>query len=69
MILSPIEKMLESYPAFLTSAHLVELGIYSCIDSAYHARTNKCSPAWIKLKHKIVYAKCDVIEFLENRKR
>ena len=59
-----IINLLENYPAFLTSEHLVKLGIYKNIDSAYHARTSGNSPQWIKLRHKIIYPKFGVVDFL-----
>ena len=58
---------LEHLPEFLSSEHLVHLGIYTSIDSAYQARMNGHSPGWIKLKHKVLYPKKAVIEFLEQR--
>lgn len=62
-----IINLLENYPSFLTSEHLVDLGIYKNTDSAYHARTNSHSPPWIKLKHKVIYPKFGVIDFLVDR--
>jgi len=62
-----IINLLEKYPAFLVSEHLVDLGIYKNIDSAYHARISGHSPKWIKLRHKIIYPKFAVVDFLAAR--
>ena len=62
-----MEKMLEQYPLFLSSQDLVELGIYSSLDAVYLARVRSNSPKYIKLKHKILYPKAAVIEFLIDR--
>lgn len=58
---------LEEYPEFLSSVHLVKLGIYNSIDAAYLARVRSNSPAFIKMKHKILYPKKAVIDFLAER--
>lgn len=62
-----IRDALKYLPEFLTTEHLVQLGIYKSVDSAYLARVNGHSPEFIKLKHKILYPKTTVIEFLESR--
>ncbi len=62
-----ISTSLAKLPEFLSSGHLVQLGIYKSIDSAYQARINGYSPRFIKLRHKVLYQKQAVIEFLEAR--
>ena len=52
---------------FLSSQDLVDLGIYPSTDAAYLARIRSNSPSWIKLKHKVIYPKKAVLEFLEQR--
>ncbi len=52
---------------FLSAQDLVYLGIYASIDAAYLARKRSNSPAYIKLKHKILYPKKAVLTFLEDR--
>jgi len=64
-----ITTSLENLPEFLSSTHLVSLGIYKSIDSAYQARMNGHSPQFIKLAHKVLYPKRAVIEFLEKHTR
>ena len=61
-----ISTTLENLPEFLSSTHLVGLGIYKSIDSVYQARSNGNSPQFIKLAHKVLYSKQAVIEFLER---
>jgi len=64
---STIAKAFEGMPEFMSSQDLVDLGIYASIDSAYQARKKESGPQFIKLKHKILYPKQLVIEFLESR--
>ena len=54
-------------PEYLSTQHLIQLGIYPSIDAAYQARISGYSPDFIKLRHKILYSKSTVIEFLESR--
>lgn len=65
--MTQMSRALEQFPAYLTSEQLVQLGIYSSIDAAYQARIGGNSPVYIKLKHRILYPKQAVIEFLECR--
>lgn len=58
---------LEGFPAFLSSHHLVKLGIFKSLDRAYIARKNGNTPKYIKLKHQFIYPKCEVISFLQDR--
>lgn len=54
-------------PEYLSTQHLIELGIFPSTDAAYQARCNGNSPDFIKLKHKILFPKQAVIEFLASR--
>jgi len=58
---------IEQMPDYLSTQHLIQLGIYPSIDAAYQARMNGFSPQYIKLRHKVLYSKKAVIEFLESR--
>ena len=62
-----IFEALVSFPEFLSSEHLVQLGIYKSIDAAYQARLHGHSPGYIKLRKKILYPKQAVAEFLASR--
>ena len=62
-----ISTSLHQMPEYLSTQHLIQLGIYPSIDAAYQARVKGYSPRYIKLRHKVLYAKQSVIEFLENR--
>lgn len=62
-----ISEELSSMSKFLSSQDLVDLGIFSSVAATYFARKRGNSPKWIKLKRKILYQKCDVIDFLEKR--
>jgi hypothetical protein len=64
---SNIASSLKGFPEFLSSHHLVKLGIFKSIDCIFRARQNGITPKYIKLKHKILYPKCEVISFLEGR--
>lgn len=59
---------LEQMPEYLSTQHLIALGIYSSVDAAYQARINGYSPDYIKIRRKILYDKKAVIEFLERKK-
>ncbi len=64
---NPISSSLQQMPEYLSTQHLIQLGIYPSIDAAYQARINGYSPEYIKLRHKILYPKRSIIEFLTNR--
>lgn len=64
-----MSKSIEEMPEYLSTQHLIQLGIYPSIDAAYQARIQGYSPSYIKLRHKILYQKQAVIEFLEQRMR
>jgi hypothetical protein len=59
----------ELMPEYLSTRHLIQLGIYPSTDAAYQARCKGNSPDFIKLKHKILFPKQAVLEFLESRMR
>ena len=65
--MTKINVSLEKYPEFLSSEHLVQLGIYKSTDAAYQARVHGHSPQYIKMKHKILYPRQAVIDFLASR--
>ncbi len=60
---------IQDMPEYLSTQHLIQLGIYPSIDAAYQARIQGYSPPYIKLRHKILYQKQAVIEFLDQRMR
>jgi len=62
-----LSNSLEKLPEFLSSNHLVKLGIFPNLDATFQARKKGVSPDYIKLARKILYPKQAVIEFLENR--
>jgi hypothetical protein len=62
-----IVSSLEGFPAFLSSHHLVKLGIFKSLDRAYVARKNGNTPKYIKLKRQFIYPKYEVISFLQDR--
>jgi len=62
-----IAEAIEEFPEFLTSEDLINLGIYISVNAAYQARVDGSSPKYIKLKHKILYPKKALIEFLQSR--
>jgi hypothetical protein len=65
--MNTLSEKLNHMSEFLSSQDLVDLGIYKSTDAAYLARIRSNSPAFIKLKHKILYPKQEVLEFLEKR--
>ncbi len=58
---------LKDLPILLQSSDLVKMGLYASVDAAYLARVRGCSPAFMKLKGKILYSKSAVIDFLLKR--
>lgn len=60
------KEMLKDYPEFLTSEHLVKLGLYASIDAAYQARRIGVGPRFIKMKHLVLYPKGELVKFLEE---
>jgi len=58
---------LEKFPEFLSSHHLVELGIYPDVNATYQSRRKGIGPDYIKLGRRILYPKESVIEFLQSR--
>jgi len=62
-----LSEKLNNMNEFLTSQDLIDLGLYSSLDAAYVARIKSNSPQFIKMKHRILYPKKAVIEFLESR--
>lgn len=58
---------LEEMPDFLESKDLVALGIYNRLNATYVARLDGSSPPYIKLKHRILYPKQQLIEWLQER--
>lgn len=58
---------LDKMPEYLSTQHLIQLGLYPSIDAAYQARLNGYAPEYIKLRHKILYKKSAVISFLAER--
>jgi len=62
-----IAPSIEHMPDYLSTQHLIQLGIYPSIDAAYQARLNGFSPQYIKLRHKVLYPKKAVIDFLASR--
>lgn len=58
---------LKEMPEFLSTKDLVKLNLYPSIGAAYVARKRKLGPKYIKMHHKILYPKNDLIAFLEKR--
>lgn len=54
-------------PPFLSSRHLVELGLFPSLDAVYLARIRGHSPDFIKLKRKVLYPRDCVLQFIEAR--
>lgn len=57
---------LSKYPEFLTSHHLVELGLYPTVDSAYFARQRGTGPSFIKCNRKILYTKQSLLAWMNK---
>lgn len=64
---STLSSQFDSLPELLGSQHLVELGLYSSVGAVYQARLKGYSPSYIKMRHKVLYSKKAVLEFLESR--
>lgn len=62
-----LHNTLNDLPQFLSSRHLVALGLYPSLDAVYLARVRGHSPDFIKLKRKVLYPKSSVLEFIEQR--
>lgn len=65
--MNKISTKLEQMNEFLSSQDLVDLGIYKSLDAAYLARVRSDSPEYIKLKHRVLYPKAAVVDFLKSR--
>ena len=63
LIISRIEKLPQE---FLTPKEIVDLGLYTSLDSLYSARYYGVSPDYIKVNRKIIYPKVAVIEFIKQ---
>ena len=58
---------LNKLPEFLTTQHLVDLGLYPNRSSVHLARSRKQAPNCMKIGKKIVFLRCELINFvLEN---
>lgn len=64
--MSNISNAFQEMPEFLTSTHLVELGLYQNCAAVYLARKNGLSPSYIRLSRRVLYPKLAVIEFVEK---
>jgi hypothetical protein len=62
-----LHNSLNDLPQFLSSRHLVDLGLYPSLDAVYLARVRGHSPDFIKLKRKVLYPKDSVLKFIEQR--
>ena len=60
-------EFLEKLPDLLTSAHLVEMGLYPDINATYQSRRKKTGPPYIKLRRTVLYPKKALREFLQER--
>ncbi len=58
---------LNDLPQFLSSRHLVKLGLYPSLDAVYLARARGQSPDFLKLKRKVLYPKDSVLLFIEQK--
>jgi hypothetical protein len=59
-----VNGILKDFPELLSCDDLVELGIFTHANAAYHARYNGSGPSFIKLKGRIVYPKECVKQYL-----
>lgn len=57
---------LNTYPDFLTSDDLVDLGLYASRNSIYFARIKGKGPDFIKFGKRILYPKDSVLEFIQS---
>ena len=53
-------------PEFLTSTHLVALGLYANLDAAYQDRRDGKGPAYIQTKRKVLYPKASVRKWIDD---
>lgn len=59
-----IEKTL---PEMITARNLVEIGLYNSPQAAYQARIKDCGPPYVIMpKHRVIYPRCGVIEFMRG---
>jgi hypothetical protein len=54
------------FPDFLKPRDLISVGLYSNRDALYKARIKGAGPDFIKLGHKILYAKMSVMQFIQD---
>ncbi|MFA6263717.1 MAG: hypothetical protein WCW33_04175 [Candidatus Babeliales bacterium] len=59
---------LASFPAFLSSNDLVNMGLFSSLEATYEARRKGKSPDFIKIRRKILYPRECVLAFIERHK-
>lgn len=64
-----ITSAFQDLPEFLTTTHLIELGLYQNFAAAYLARKNGISPSYVRISCRILYPKSAVIEFIEKNLR
>ncbi len=57
---------LDEMPDFVGVNYLVELGLYTSVDTAYLARKRKMSPDFIKIGRKVLYPKDAVMAFISK---
>ncbi len=62
-----INNLLSQIPQFLSSRHLVQLGLYPSLDAVYLARARGQSPDFLKLKRKVLYPQDSVLLFIEQK--
>ena len=60
-------RTLEQMPELMESCDLVELGLYSSINTAYLARVQGRGPSYVKMDRKVLYPKAAVLDFLKER--
>lgn len=57
---------LNNFPEFMTSQHLVDLGLFSSTKTVWVARHNKSGPHFVRIIKKILYPKEFVIEWIKK---
>mgnify|MGYP003646973476 CR=1 FL=1 len=63
-ILDIIREDLKKLPEFMTTLHLVDLGLYPSRQAVHLAIRRKQAPPFMRIGKKIVFPKCSFIEFI-----
>ena len=68
-MIKQLAESLKDHPEFLTTQHLVDMGLFPSLDACYLARIRNMTPPFIRLKRKILYPKGTLIEWLAGRSK